>query len=241
METKPAKWIKVMSKKTKYNNIDRSNTNSGYSDDYKNLKKILCNNILISKSCHYGNKCLYAHSLDDQNIDSIRRRAYDIIRGIEPINYRPDRELAKALQQLTKICEACANNKCAGGYNCKYGAINKIYRVCIDDLKNGVCYNTSCSSVHLSNRGLIPLNSNGKNSSRAVKYIDRLKEVNVPDGTLLSDDFFTNLKNNCKNKYNLAGSDESDGDDDETKNRIIAYLDQNSDSDLSCDESIDST
>ena len=40
-----------------------------FKKENKNLKKILCHNILTFGSCNYGGKCLFAHKLDEQNIN----------------------------------------------------------------------------------------------------------------------------------------------------------------------------
>ncbi|AYV80824.1 MAG: hypothetical protein Harvfovirus7_21 [Harvfovirus sp.] len=206
--------------------------------DVKNMKKVLCNNVLMSQTCHYGDKCMYAHSLDDQNVDTVRRKAYDILDGREGISYKPDRELSKTFLQLTKICDACCKNKCPGGYNCKYGVFDKKYQICADDLRYGICYNTTCNNIHLTNRGLIPLNSIGlQEPIKIIKFTDRSKSVSVPDGTLLSEDFFQNLGKSSRNTYDIDESSEEE-DMTNTKERIKEFLEENSDSDRSCDESI---
>lgn len=226
------KWITVINRRSSKKDMDYAGS------DLKNMKKVLCNNVLISQTCHYGDKCMYAHSIEDQNVEPIRKKAYNILEGLEKINYKPDRELSKTLLQLTKICEACCKNKCPGGYNCKYGVYDKKYQICADDLRYGICYNTTCNNIHLTNRGLIPLNSIGKNEPiKIIKFIDKSKNISVPDGTLLSDDFFQNLKNNSKNAYDIDDSSDEDSLTD-SKERIKEFLDHNSDSDRSCDESI---
>ena len=235
-----SKWIQVMNKRSKREAYNNKNMYD-FQDEMKNMKKILCNNMTTSNFCQYGDKCMYAHGLEDQNVDPIRKKAYNIIKGIEKINYKPDRDLSRTLLQLTKICKECSTNNCAGGYNCKYGVFNKIYQVCGDDLRYGICYNTSCNNIHLTNKGLLPLNSSVKSQPlRVIKYVDQLKNINIPCGTLLSDDFFLNLKNNTKDTTEDNPSEDSDESDisEESKDRIKAYLDYNSDSDRSCEESI---
>lgn len=197
-----------------------------------NMKKMLCNNILLSKACHYGDKCMYAHSLEDQNVDTIRSKAYGLITGKERLIDKPDRELARVLLQLTKLCDACVKGSCPGGYNCKYGVFDRRYQVCPDDLRYGVCYNTTCNSVHLTNMGLLPLNSTTRiEPLHIIKYTDRSKTVPIPEATLLSDDFFARL-----NKETAGESDSDDGP--EERQRIKEYLEHASDSDRECEESI---
>ncbi|AYV84751.1 MAG: hypothetical protein Hyperionvirus37_4 [Hyperionvirus sp.] len=232
------KWITVINRRAARRDGGGYQEKERHQADMKNMKKVLCNNVLIAQTCHYGDKCMYAHSLEDQNVEGVRRKAYDILEGVEKINYKPDRELSKTLLQLTKICEACCKNKCPGGYNCKYGVFDKKYQVCEDDLRYGICYNTMCNNIHLTNRGLIPLNSIGKHEPIKIIKVDRSKNVSVPDGTLLSDDFFQNLKENSKNSYDIDDSSEDESMNDDDRGRIKEFLDCDSDSDKSCDESI---
>lgn len=247
------KWTTVINKK-----IQKKETFIKVNDDDNYMKKMLCNNVLTCGECHYGDKCMYAHNLSEQNVDSFRKKAYDIISGKEKISYKPDKELTKALLQLSKVCEDCIKNKCPGGYNCKYGALDKKFQVCADDLRYGICYNTTCNCVHLTNKGLIPLNSsNTKNQPlRVISVNDKPKNTNIPTGTILSDDFFVKLssagsehdnKSNKSNKIkqkndsdNKLHIDDDDDDDEtaETMERIKEYLDHNSDSDKSCNDSI---
>lgn len=226
-------WTTVINKRSHIKRDTNNKFKIMKEDD--NMKKMLCNNILTLGICHYGNKCMYAHNLEEQNVDQIRSQAYDIITGKEKIKFRPNKELSRNLLQLTKVCEECIKKKCPGGYNCKYGVFDKKYQICADDLRYGICYNVTCNNIHLTNKGLIPLSSNGKNEIIRIKYTDNNtnpKDITIPDGTLLSDNFFIHLDKN--NKY----KNDSEDSDDESTQRIKAYLEQNSDSDKSCDESI---
>ena len=49
--------------------------------DPSQVKKVLCFNILNRLECPYGNDCIYAHTLSEQNIEKIREEAYNIVRG----------------------------------------------------------------------------------------------------------------------------------------------------------------
>lgn len=138
----------------------------------RNFKKILCNNMIESGSCPYGIKCVYAHSLDEQNIDANRRDAYSILTSTDKISVDLQRDLYlyRSLLGLTNMCEKCSKNMCTGGYNCKFGACAKKYHVCIKDLQTGDCME-KCGCVHLTDRGLKPFKSN--------------------NGTLLTTEFFS--------------------------------------------------
>lgn len=254
--TESDKWITVLNKKSQLRKkeIDIRNKfkqNDDYNDTYKiqheTMKKMLCNNILVHGECNYGDKCMYAHSVEQQNVDPIRKKAYNIIMDREKISTKPDKELGRTLLQLTKVCEECVKNKCPGGYNCKYGAFDKKYQICSDDLRYGICYNPSCNNIHLTNKGLIPLNANNNNKIETIRIIksNKSKNINIPEAVLLSDDFFMKLtKSKQTNDENVVQTidNNSDCDSNSSENlsndRIKAYLEYNSDSDKSCNESI---
>jgi hypothetical protein len=127
--------------------------------DINNTKKILCNNIIVGKKCNYGNKCLYAHSLDEQNVLPIREKAYNLLSSndnLDDINLIEDGKLYETLCQLTKVCSSCEKQTCSGGKNCRNGAISKAFKICYDDLVYGNCKYTKCNFVHLTDRGLVP-------------------------------------------------------------------------------------
>lgn len=130
---------------------------------FQNKKKILCNNILKDKHCTYGSKCLYAHSIADQCVEEIRKRAYGIIRDEFDLSYLDlntdeNVELLKTLTLFTKYCPDCIDGKCPGGANCKYGVYDKTLQVCYDDMYYGNCKKEKCSHVHLTRRDFKPVN-----------------------------------------------------------------------------------
>lgn len=124
-------------------------------------KKILCYNIITYKTCAYGNKCNYAHSLKEQIISEPRKYLYSIIKdpytNLSNLNLT-NNPLLNEMIVLSKTCLKCQINECSGGYNCRYGAINSNYRLCYDNFYNGNCMNKICpyNGVHLTNNGLIP-------------------------------------------------------------------------------------
>lgn len=235
-------WHRVSYNKNK--KLDnKKNTN-----DFKqnNHKKILCNNILLGIPCTYGAKCLYAHDVEEQNIEPIRKKAYDIIKNkCENINdidltSFEEQELYKNLLVLTKVCEACLNNKCAGGYNCKHGTFTHKYKVCYYDLIYGNCENKECKYIHLTNFGLNSYNkpkAKDKDKDKGVindeinnMYINIIDEpqreskkqdfkfnINynfktiIPIGTILTEEYFIN--ESFKKIYQDDESDESNKSD----------------------------
>ena len=126
----------------------------------QNKKRILCYNILHSpNTCKYGAKCDYAHSLDDQIIDPIRDKVYNMLRkdvDMTLIDLIHDKELYNTLSTLTRVCRECSKKLCPGGYNCRMGALNEKYRICYDDMMYGTCSRGECKYIHLTNKGLKP-------------------------------------------------------------------------------------
>jgi len=121
-------------------------------------KEMLCRNILNDGICKYKHKCLYAHSLDEQVVSDLRRRAYQIILesdDLSELDLTKDKELYFELIQLTKVCERCVRNECTGGKNCRNGVCKRNYRLCYNDLVFGECSDINCKSIHLSERGYI--------------------------------------------------------------------------------------
>lgn len=156
--------------------------------DNKLFKRVLCNNMFIEGNCPYGNFCHYAHSLDEQIVDPLRKKIYHIISSNELLNDIDlfyDIKLFSAFKQLTRLCLKCEKKECLGGYNCKYGACNAKYVICYTDLYYGKCTG-ACTKIHLTKRGLIPYNlqfcmynrpkSNNNDDNHTIRksYIDLL-------------------------------------------------------------------
>lgn len=118
-----------------------------------NNKTIICRNILQeSKHCSHGNKCVFAHSLNEQYIVPNRKLAYDIIKKNDAENIVIDNDLYRVFLQMTRVCKQCVIGKCSGGFNCKYGVISEKYQVCYDDLVNNNCPNSNCNKIHLTKK-----------------------------------------------------------------------------------------
>ena len=154
--------------------IEKNNYNSNY--DIFNLdsnfnckkatednnKKILCYNILNKGLCSYGKKCVYAHSLKEQNINENILNAYTIIKSnddLSHINLFKNKKLYNSLLHLTRVCSLCLKGTCPGGYNCKYGTFSKKHQICKNNLIYGCCSESeNCNLIHLTDRNLIPYN-----------------------------------------------------------------------------------
>jgi hypothetical protein len=199
-------WIEVKNKKkpkVKY-------TNKVYeSQEDKSHKKILCNNVLGCGTCGYGNKCLYAHSLREQIMETNRRQAYNIIKNKITItdSMNKDKKIIDTFICLSKTCYDCENNKCPGGYNCKYGAIEKKYTICYNDLMYGRCNHNNCNYVHLTKQGLKPIIPSPKKyediytlnmvniENPEISEQEEIKQ-NIPQANLLNGEYFINILHN---------------------------------------------
>lgn len=259
-------WSKVISKGKKKNNRDYTTHKNHYNDDfrdffddcdndghyeienYKNKKKILCNNTIKNTVCTYGSKCLYAHSIAEQKIDDIRKKAIDAIQNefdLSYINYNDDeyKSIIKTFLLLTNLCNDCQNKKCPGGINCKFGAYDNCILICYDDLTKGQCKNSECNKIHLTERGFRFLNdyNNDKKKKKIIKYNNNnnYTSVYIPEPFLLNDDFFKKIDNNSNNSnQNISpcvsslSSDDSNNFKNRNKNNNYEL------SDDSCEESI---
>ena len=126
--------------------------------------RILCFNMLNSNNCSYFDKCIYAHSLEEQTVDQNRQEALNILKmeDLKNCDLIKNYNLKTNLLVLTKLCNDCINKVCPGGYNCKYGACNKEILICNNDFYKGDCKNfienNKCiNGVHLTLYNLVPL------------------------------------------------------------------------------------
>lgn len=179
----------------------------------KNHKKILCHNMITKGTCIYGNNCLYAHTLEDQNIETSRKAAWEILlssNSLEEIDLQKNHVLYRSLLNLTQLCKECNKGKCTGGYNCKFGSYTNKYQICIKDLNYGECRNNTCKLVHLTSRKLKPF------YNQSQKYIQKIK------GTLLNDDFFEKNEPDDETLSNFSCNSTSDEED---ENNVVTECD----------------
>lgn len=170
----------------------------------KGKNKILCYSMLTKKICPYQDKCFYAHNLKSQVKNEIRQKAYDLIEtkeDLSKINLIENNELYNTLICLSKVCQNCVQNCCTGGYNCKYGALDGKYQICISDLNNGNCKYTNCKKVHLTKKGLICYHK---------------------QQTLMKENL---IKNRLKSKENIESSESISEDENEIR-KMIKYLNE---------------
>jgi len=124
------------------------NTNDNEIRTVRTKKRLLCFSMTKNKPCNYGIECSYAHSLNEQIIDSDRLELFRMILSSEKV-MPLDSSKYKALISFTYGCKKCQENICSGGYNCKYG-VSQILKVCRNDLMTGNCLN-ELESVNVPN------------------------------------------------------------------------------------------
>lgn len=214
-----------------------------------NNKRILCYNYVKGNKinpCSYGTKCMYAHNLSEQKVDSIRSKAYSILNcdsDLSKINLIKDKRLFNTFTQLTKICYNCSKNNCHGGYNCRNGSISQIYKICNDDLLYGNCRRIKCNGIHLTSRGLVPYYTqiknnmvNNKQNITNTKADIICREVLKYKRPLYQPQQFNNMhsvENLLLKSYNHINKDScssncSSEEDSETINNMRRELDNNS-------------
>lgn len=149
-------------KLNKYYNKKKTINNYNYNSKV-NHKKIMCQNFIDNNICIYMDKCLYAHNLQEQIIDIKRKKIFELLDSIDVlpnIDYITHKEIYKELNIFTKLCNDCINNKCTGGFNCKFGSPLQKYLVCYDDLNYGNCKDNNCNRIHLTKKGFNPQYNN---------------------------------------------------------------------------------
>jgi hypothetical protein len=168
-----------------------------------NFKKLLCYNIVNNNECLYKSKCMFAHSIEEQNKEVIRDHIYyliNICEDLSTVDINENKELLNEFIIYTKECRNCIYKKCPGGFNCKFGVCLKELKICYNDLIYGKC---SCNlrnettlegkpikrcinGIHLTEKKLIP-------------YQQRLNnESNLSDLSL----FLNDLNYGIKNRFN---------------------------------------
>jgi hypothetical protein len=115
-------------------------------DEY-NHKKILCTSKFLENKCKYDKKCIYAHSLYEQNLEFDRKKAYEIILDDKLKNqcklFNLSDDFYRDFIFYTNYCENCKISKCLGGLNCRYGVCNYYFKICKNDLLSGDCINNT--------------------------------------------------------------------------------------------------
>lgn len=191
-------------------NYKKKEQNNTYTNKFNTIgKRILCNNIINTGVCSYNNKCKFAHTLQEQNVDGERKIVYDILQNkscLKHINLQKDIKLYRQFLNLTHICNKCVLNKCSGGYNCKIGVCMRKLCICVSDLNYGNCSNTECRNIHLTKRGLNYYYKNNANANANAKTINKTDNADLIQ-ILSSEKYFNNLKSDILLENNSDTSD----------------------------------
>jgi len=159
-----------------------------------NFKKLLCYNIVNNCKCIYKNKCMFAHTLDEQKKEPLRQYIYNMLYiwdNLSNINVNEDKYLLDELLIFTKECKNCINKKCPGGHNCKFGVCLRDNKICYNDLMYGKC-NNMLTETEINNTIL----------HRCIHGIHLTEKKFIPyNQRILSD--LSNLENNFLIKYNI--------------------------------------
>lgn len=220
-------------------------TNQINDDKHLLKKRILCQGMINTGHCSYGSKCTFAHTLDEQHIDPIRKRAYDIIKSSDDLSHiklSDDEQLFNQLIILSRTCLNCVDHKCLGGYNCNKGAINNEYVVCYKDLVFGNCFrdNTmnisrqhNCQKIHLTERGLKCKNyeqfgkknecKNNTNNTNNTNINVHAQSESYTKNSHCMHPILCTSPHDVNNEKNLMINDSSDGESIESLDSMIEY------------------
>jgi len=164
-------------------------------DNKNNFKKLLCYNIVNNCKCVYKNKCMFAHTLEEQIKEPIRIFIHKMLYewdDLSEINLNEDKLLFDELTILSKECKNCMNKKCPGGYNCKFGVCLRENKICFNDMMYGKCYNM-----------LMEVNENGNVLYKCINGIHLSEKKLIPyNQRMLSD--LTNIETNFLIKHNVS-------------------------------------
>ena len=141
-------------------NLDMQNHNHDPSKNLlksSNRKLMLCEQYMKNMCCIYGNKCIYAHDIKDQNISQSRYNVYSYI--FNPQNIKLTHDIYKSLLIMCDICDKCMLSHCIGGINCRNGVYYKGLKLCRTDLLYGNCVDDMCDSIHITSKYIKPLST----------------------------------------------------------------------------------
>jgi hypothetical protein len=158
-------------------NYNKKNKENEINNIYLKKKTMLCRNMINEGFCKYTKKCIYAHNIQEQYIDETRRKTYELIMGTNDLSsYTIDEKIYNDIKIMTSLCEKCCEKKCTGGMNCRNGACNKRYQVCLDDLTLKCNKIEICKKIHLS---LLGFKKNYQNNDQKTEcIIDKINKIN---------------------------------------------------------------
>ena len=102
-------------------------------------KIILCTSTAKNTECKWV-ECSFAHDINEQNIDPIRKHLYQLIFDKQSVGTVLSDDDVNKFYVLCDTCSGCLIGLCQGGLNCRNGAYCPSFRVCRNDL-NHCCLN----------------------------------------------------------------------------------------------------
>lgn len=177
-----------------------------YKPTYNNRKRLLCYSFLNDETCLYNNKCAYAHSYEEQNIDDDKIFLYEIIfdeklMGFYLVNNPKTDEIYKKLLFFSNICEQCINKKCTGGFNCRYGSFISTIKICKNDFLSGGCLN-KIVEISMDNNIVEKINkiSSNSNFKKCNLYLGCINGLHLSQRGLIS--YYKYIQKNENTKKN---------------------------------------
>lgn len=119
------------------------------------IKRLICYSLINKEACRYGDDCTYAHTLEEQTVDTEKMFIYQVLLDKNlmcffSVTNPKTEEIYQELIFLTKLCKNCLSDRCTGGYNCRHGAHTACLKICRCDLFTGQCEN-SVKKIHVPN------------------------------------------------------------------------------------------
>jgi hypothetical protein len=221
---------------TNENNTQIETVSIPYNPTFLNKKRLICFSVINKTRCNYQEKCIYAHSLEEQYVDEDKFFFHQIILDNNLMNFfsltnpKTD-EIYQSLTLFTQICNRCLTNKCTGGFNCRNGVCHPSLKVCKNDFLSGHCSN-NLVKIEIDNRIIHKFNKN--DFIMCNEYIGCSNGHHLTNRHLIPYYKYKHiLENSKKNKYQSVRYIDIN-----PLNRIFNSTINLSDSDYSTDEEI---
>lgn len=194
------------------NNNDANNQSkiSTYSISYRskqnNEKRLICYSIINNEKCTYGKTCTYAHSMEEQIIDTDRKYIYQIMLDKNLMSFyslSSDKidDIYRQLLFFTHVCNRCLKNKCTGGFNCRNGACDISLKLCKNDLLTGECLNRI---VEIETKEFIVKKMDSSNFEPVLKYYGCINGHHLTQRNLLPYHKFIRQRDHNRKKYHQS-------------------------------------
>lgn len=207
-----------------------------YNPTFSQKKRLICFSVINKTKCNYQEKCIYAHSLEEQYVDEDKFFFYQIVLDKNLMNFfsltnpKTD-DIYQCLFLFTQICNKCLTNKCTGGFNCRNGICHPSLKICRNDFLTGQCSN-NIVKIEIDNRIIHKFEKN--EFTRCNEYTGCSNGHHLTSRNLMPYYKYKHiLENSKKNKYQSVRYIDIN-----PLNRIFNSTRNLSDSDESTDEEI---